>query len=212
MKMSHLLSALIAGFLALMTSCASMTPLETSSARNLAKDSIFVVESEDVLPKFSIIGTTVFNNKSELIYDRGFSFTDHLVAKLKSRGYNAQKLPSGQFASMTAGLALTIYPIHPYQMEGLIGLGFHQRKFLGLEGEVLSHCNFCATLVDKKSRRRLNQPIDWLGANYCWAATGIKRNVDDWEDFSIAEKHNLQVLLQKHMDKCSTSILDQLGL
>jgi len=212
MKASQFLPALTAIFFALLASCASMTPLEKSSARNLAKDRIVVVESEDVLPKFSIIGTTVFNNKTQLIHDRGFSFTDHLVAKLKSRGYNAQKLPSGQFASMTEGLALSIYPRHPYQMEEFTGLGFHQRKFMGLQGPVFSYCNFHATLVDKGSRRRLNQPPDWFGSKYYLAPTGIKRDIDDWEDFSAAEKKNLQVLLEQNMDNYSSSMLEQLGL
>jgi len=58
----------------------------------------------------------------------------------------------------------------------------------------------------------LNQPLDWLEANHYLAATGIKRDIDVWEDFSVAERKNLQVLLEQRMDKCSSSMLDLPGL
>lgn len=187
-------------------SCGVQNQLTPEDTRVLKSKVIQVVESDMGSPRFSVIGTTVFNNKSEIIPDVP-TFAEHLARKLKSKGYKVNVSSEKSDGPQIRSLA-----IYPYQMPGLTGLGLNQRSFLGMESPLTAHCNFRCSFTEKSVGQNVQQPVDFKGMLYFSKPTDIKRSVSSWNDLTGGEKRAAIKKLQEIMDESSDAIISQLGL
>ena len=143
-----------------------MSPMDSSQARSAARKSITVVNKHGA-PQFTIIGTTVFNNESEVIDAPGWSFSEHMAGVLRSRGYNAK------VGEMNInGLNLVLYPIAPYGAEHQRGEGIYSRSVLKVGAGFEAHCHYRGSLVDKGQGLKKGQPVDFAGKGYFSSRTG----------------------------------------
>jgi hypothetical protein len=191
-------------FFALASSaCLNLSPGEI---RSISKSGIVVVEDKDSQPKYRVVGTTVFNNGVEAIPDPGFSFGDHLVAKLRARGY-----PATKSAEIPNKPHIWLFPSYPYGKEGMTGAGVFRRSFLGMGDNNEVHCNYRGSFAQTKGGARKEQPLHFGNTSYFYESTDIEKQARRWNDFSPEEKKILRNSLTVQMDKAADLILKDLG-
>jgi hypothetical protein len=185
------------------SSCLNRTP---EQIRSLSKAGIVVVEDKDSQPKYRVIGTTVFNNGMETIHDPGFSFGDHLVARLRERGY-----PATKSTEIPNKPHIWLFPSYPYGKEGMTGAGVFRRSFLGMGDNNDVHCNYRASFAETKGSARKAQPIHFGNKAYFYESTDVEKQARRWSDFTPEEKRILRDALRTQMDKAADLILKDLG-
>ena len=199
------LACYVLPFLATFTlnSCLTRTP---EQIRAVAKTGIVVVEDANARPKYRVTGTTVFNNGTETIPDPGFSFGDHLVKKLRERGY-----PATKSSDIPDKAHIWLFPSYPYGKEGMTGAGVFRRSFLGMGDNNEVHCNYIANFAESKGGARKSQPIQFGGKGYFYESTDVEKQAKHWNDFTAGEKKILRDSLTVEMDKAADLILRDLG-
>lgn len=116
--------------IAVLTGCAA--PLKKAELETVKK--IAVVNNFPKYPNYAVIGTTVFSNEYDEIYDDQFlrKVVDVTVDYLSKKGYDVKKTDSSENSEYKeADLVLTLIPRDIYQIPGTNGYGVQQRYFLG---------------------------------------------------------------------------------
>lgn len=190
-------------------SCSVPTPLSESESKAIRANGIHIVERDTSKPRFTVIGTTVFNNELEEIPGVP-TFAQHLAGRLREKGLKVTI--SGQSEKKPQ---LNLAPFYPYQQPGLTGLGIHRRSFLGVSGPLMTHCNFVSSYVDQSSgikHHSFGSSTHPIPIGYQMKEFKIDRNISSWKELSADEKALLKKDLNVLMKKTSDQILYYLGL
>ncbi|WP_018968895.1 hypothetical protein [Rubritalea marina] len=193
----------------LLSSCVNNQQIAPESLKQVTKSGIAVVESEDTKPRFTVIGTTAFNNEFGGIKDQDVSFARYLVDSLKDKGYPAYLTTTPEH-----DICLKLHPTYPYGNPGMTGVGFHRRSFLSMSSPIVAFCNMRGALeVTQNGKKSYNyQPVNYgVEKGYSYKPTSIDREVDSWNELTASEKKTLIKELQPLMKEQADLILSQLG-
>lgn len=125
---------------------AALVPLLSSCASSLTQSDlegikvVGVINSFPDKPKYTQIGTTVFNNEYDEVADTSFKsyITTEVMELLKAKGYRPVALPNKDTLTPT-DLIIEIYPRDMYNMPYTMGYGFYQRSLLGINAYKISY-------------------------------------------------------------------------
>lgn len=201
---SYLLAFTLASFL---SSCATENKMSNTQAIAVAKKGLVVVESDDTKGKFTVIGTTAFNNGFETIPDSDINFATYMTQRLREKGYKVTTSSSEDHPRI-----IKLSATYPYGGPGMRGLGFFRRSFLGMSSPTIAYCNFYGQLRDSESNSIKSLGIDFHGKGFFHDRTSVMKDADSWSDLTPSEQTTLKKELQPVMRKQADRIIKGLGL
>lgn len=163
---------------------------------------IQIVNNLDKMPKYMVIGTTIFNNElheANLPTIKDFT-TDYLTKRLTRRGYQVVK------KSQSADLILTIKPGSIYDLSQSEGYGYYERSLFGISGFSASYA--ALFLIPNKNG---NDICIWCKGE-SFTELPINNMPDTWEELADFHKKKFADQLIKDLTTAMDEALKKTSL
>jgi len=190
--------------LVLMTSCATLAPLSTEERDEI--ETVYIVNNLGSQLHYVKIGTTVFGNKESHIENEDLlsNLYDSVKAELEARGYEFRD----SLDTSDIGLSVNKGTTYNYPSgRGVHGAGFFVHIVLGINHGIQVESEIVFKLIDPETgNERYSKSIEKF------KMTKIKKNANEWEDFSEAEKKDLLAELEEQLKNVAAEAIDKIGL
>ena len=197
---AHLLLVIV---VFLLSACAS-----TITKTDIAKIKVVgVVNNFPDSPKYTLVGTTVFNNDYDTINDTTFKslVTNEVTTLLQNKGYQTIILSKGD-AGNRIDMMIEILPRDLYNMPYTMGYGFYQRSMFGITANKISYTALNLIPVIQGSKR--------CSACYGESITNLPMDVmpSKWSEIGQEKQVELKNLLKADIQKAVNKAFSGIGL